>query len=147
MLSAATAKHLALSVTGLVYESDDDEVPDTVFHEHMPSSPDTAVAVMSAGGRPQPTLGAHDFPSVQVLVRALDAQTGHDLAMAIYGELHGLDRSTLDDGGDDEVFVIGCTATQSAPIPLGKDANQRQEWSLNFDLTIDAPSTHRPGGT
>ena len=85
-------------------------------------------------------------PVVQVLVRGgkRTPMGGYERARAIYDALHCLDGVLLDDGGDDEVFVIGCTAQQSDPIPLGPDALERPEWSLNFQLTTHSPTTHRP---
>ena len=72
------------------------------------------------------------------------AEGGYALARSIYDALHCLDGVTLDGGGPDEVHVIGCTAQQSDPIPLGPDALERPEWSLNFQLRTHSPTPHRP---
>lgn len=134
--------HTAGTVAGLRF--DESGATGNVFVQSMPSTPDTAVAVMAGAGLPQPTKGAHDLPTLQILVRGADPVASHDLAQAIYSDLNCLDGVELATGTAHEVFVHGCTAAQSAPIPLGLDPNQRHEWSLNFDLSILSPTTHRP---
>lgn len=144
MLYSAVAKHLPTVVPGLVY--DPTGTTGNVFVALMPSTPDVAVAVMPAGGAPQPTLDPSDHPAVQILVRGPehDPRPGLQLAGDIYGALQALDLTRLDPGGPDEVLVITCDARQTGPIPMGPDANDRHEWSLNFDFVVSAPTVHRP---
>lgn len=119
------------------------------FVGHMPSTPDAAVAVMPGPPGPQPTKAPTDLPAVQILVRG----RGHDItgpearAQLIYDRLAALDNVTLDPGGDAEAHVVGITPAQSGPIWIGQDANQRHEWSLNFDLRVHHPTSHRPALT
>lgn len=142
MIAAAIAKHL--EGLGLV-EFDADGVTGDAFIATMPSAPDEAVAITPTGGNPQPTRAAVDLPVVQVRVRSarFDPRPGYERARDIYGALTCLDNVTLDDGGDDEVRVIGCTAIQSDPAPLGADENDRQEWVVNYALRTVAPTLHR----
>lgn len=143
MIAVAVARHLAATVDGLTM----DETLGTgnVFIDWMPSTPDVAAAVMSQPGEPQLTNDPSDVAGVQVLIRAArgDVRPGHAMARTVYSELTCLDLVTLDDGGPDEVFVVGCTALQSDPAPIGQDENQRPEWSLNFRLHTHAPTAHR----
>lgn len=147
MIAAAIAKHLAATVTGLSY------TPTTtggnVFLAHMPSTPDVAVAVMPTGGGREASRLPHDSPTVQVIVRGTIRayRASHELAVTILGELACLDNVTLDDGGPDEVWLVGATPAQSAPVPMGADSNDRPEWSLNLELQVHHPSTHRPAYT
>lgn len=144
MIAAAVAKHLAATVDGLTYTPT--ATTGNVFLAHMPSTPDIAVMVMPTGGVREDGLDPHATPTVQVVVRGAmhGHRASHDMATTILGELAGLDLATLDEDGDDEVFVVGATATQSAPLPMGADSNDRPEWSLNIELQVHSPSTHRP---
>lgn len=144
MLARAIAKHLATVVDGLTFDADDGG--GSLFVNWMPSEPDVCVAVMPSGGLAQPTKAPTDLPTVQVLVRgdAADPDQGYPMARSIYAALTCLDGTVLDENGDDEVLVIGCTAVQSDPIPLGRDDNDRPEWSLNFQARTREPTTFRP---
>lgn len=144
MIHAAIAKHLAAEIDSLTYSAT--TAGGNVFVGWMPAGPDIAVAVMPAGGLRDGSRIPTDAPVVQVLVRGErhDHQASYELAREVYDRLHVLDLVTLDDGGTDEVFVIGCTAVQSDPIPLGPDSNDRPEWSLNFELLVPSVTTNRP---
>jgi hypothetical protein len=138
----AVAKYL--DNAGLVDLHLDDGDGD-VFIAHMPDQPDKAVMVTSTGGAEQPTLLAFDDHTVQIIVRGdpRDPMDGYDRARAIYSALQGLDLTTVDEGGDHETLVLSTTAMQSDPVPMGEDANNRAEWSLNFRMSISAPTVHR----
>ncbi|MDQ0168775.1 hypothetical protein J2T19_000212 [Paenibacillus tundrae] len=69
-------------------------------------------------------------PAVQVLVRAKSASKADEIARAVYVDLAG--KTEFNFG---TTRVIKCIANQSAPIYLGKDANERTMYSLNFTLT------------
>ncbi len=141
MFAAAVAKYL--DGLGLVTYRPTG-VGGNCFLGHMPSSPDVAVLVSGEpGGTPDAGLG-YDRPGLQVIVRAgTDPRVGHALARTIYAALHGLRSTTLDVAGDDTVRVIDCVARQSEPVPLGRDENDRSEFSLNFLAHTVAPTTHR----
>lgn len=140
MLAIAVARHLDDHLAAVDY----DEAGGNTFINEMPSTPDDAISVSDSGGFAQPSKAPTDLPTVQIRVRGgRDPRPSRVLAEAISGELACLDHVTLDDGGDDEVFVVGCTPLQSAPSPLGLDENQRHEWTQNFAFRVHAPTVHR----
>lgn len=143
MIAVAIARYLDANVTGVTLSTGR---TGNLFLGRLPDTPDEAVAVMPQPGRPQLDRSPTDLPNVQVLVRGAKRTHvgGYDLARSIYDALNCLDGVLLAAGGDDEVFLIGCTAVQSDPIPLGPDALERPEWSLNFQCTTHQPTTHRP---
>lgn len=144
MLTVAIAKHL--DGLGLVTYS---LTGGDCFIDHMPSAPDAAVSVTLYGGIAQPTRTPYDLPTVQIRTRGAkhDPRTPLEAIEAIYNALACLDGVTLDDGGDDEVYVVGCTPAQSASTYLGRDEVDRHERTLNFDFRVHAPTTHRPAIT
>lgn len=146
MIETALARYAAS--LGLV-TFDETGAEGDCFIATMPSTPDQAVAFMPAPPSPQLTKAPTDLRSVQILVRGpqYDPRPGSTTAQALYDAFACLDAVTLDPGGDAETFVIGCTPVQSGPVWLGKDANNRHEWSLNLDLRVQAPTAHRPALT
>jgi hypothetical protein len=116
------------------------------FIANMPPEPHQAVMFMPTGGAPQLTRRATDLATVQALIRGgkHDPRPAIERWQALYDAFTCLDRVTLDPGGEHEVLVIGCTAAQSGPVPLGQDENGRHEFSLNLGFRIHAPTTHRP---
>lgn len=145
MFVTALAKYIATELDELTFDAT--AATGNVFVATMPSSPDLAVAVMPAGGWTQPDFTPERIPTPQLLVRSArhDPRPGLNLAEQLLATLDGLDLVTLDKGGPDEVRLIGCTATQSAPAGLGPDDNDRHEYSLNFTCRIWVPSPLRPG--
>lgn len=145
MLAAAIAKHIATTIPAL--EFDAAGVAGNVFVAAMPSSPDVAVMVMPTGGWPQPDFTPERIPTVQLIVRSQrhDPRPGWQLAKRLLEALDGLDLVTLDEGGSDEIRLLGCTAVQSSPASMGMDENRRHEWSLNLVCRIWEPSQLRPG--
>lgn len=143
MLAIAVARYLAAEIDFLVY--DEDGTDGNLFVAWMPSTPDIAVALMPQPGTPQLSKLPTDTPGLQALIRgeAQDPRPSYEMARTIYDALTCLDLVTLDEGGDDETRVIGCTALQSDPVGIGQDSNQRHEWSLNFSFRTHAPTTHR----
>jgi hypothetical protein len=144
MLATAIAKRLAVVVDDLVYS--EDEPGGNLFVAHMPAAPDVAVMVMPTGGPAQLTKAATDTPTVQLMARGAptDARTPYALLRQAYDALTCLDLVTLDEGGPDEVHVITCTAMQSDPVPIGRDENDRPEFSQNYQFRTHAPTAHRP---
>lgn len=143
MLAFAVAKYLPTVVDTLTF--DETGPSGNLFVTWMPSTPDLCVGIMGQPGQPQLSKLPVDLPGLQVLVRGVryDTRTPFDLARSIYSALNCLDNVTLDQGGDDEVRVIGCTALQSDPTSIGRDDNGRPEWSLNFAFRTYAPTAHR----
>jgi len=120
-----------------------------VFAETIPAGPDLAVGVFSDGGGGQPLTNPTNLPAFRVQVRgnAGDVFGAADIAQAIIDGLNCLDHTTLDVDGDDETVLIGCTATQSTPVPLGRDANERPEFVTYFDARVHHPTANRPATT
>lgn len=143
MIAHAFARHLGDTVDGLTY--DEDGATGNVFVGYMPSTPDVAVMVSVPAALPQPTRLPFDLPQPQFLIRGgrFDVRGVEAMAGAIYGELTCLDLVTIAAGTEDEVYVVGCSAT--SPIDIGVDANQRPERSINATAHIPNPTTHRPG--
>lgn len=143
MLTVALARRLNTRIAGLTF--DPASANGNVFVEFMPADPHTAVAVMTAPAQPQLSKLAYDLPAVQVLVRGErnDPVGSYAMARAIYDDLTCMDLVTLDPNGDDEIFVVACTAAQSDPVSMGQDANQCHEWSLNFGLHTRALTANR----
>lgn len=144
MLATAVARHLATEIDALTFDTTG--VTGNVFVARMPAQPDVAVMVMPLPGAGQPSLDPSSEPSIQTLIRGPehDPRPGLILAEAIYNELQCLDLTVLDPGGADEVLVSACTCRTSGPAAMGPDANDRHEWSLTWDLTVDHPTTQRP---
>lgn len=146
MITRAVAKHLAAEGTDLTYAQGSSS--GNVFRNRFPSIAERSLAVMGTGGLPEPTKSPIDRPTIQVLVRGDvdDLDSAEELAYWVIGELTCLDGVWLDQDGADEVWLIGCTAIQTDPIPLGLDDVTRcYEFSTNFQLIIHNPTTHRPG--
>lgn len=143
MLAIAVAKHLDLVVPNVTF--DEAGVTGNTFIATVPSSPDAVIAITPSGGAANRTLQPDDFPSLQVRCRGprFDPRPGYATARAIYEALNGLDNITLDQGGEHEVRVVGCTAVQSDPASIGVDENDRHEWVVNLDFHVHAPTTHR----
>lgn len=144
MLHMALAKWLPTVVDDLTIDATG--VTGNVYVGWMPSGPDLAVAVMPSGGDPQLSQIPTDLPVAQFLVRGEreDLAGAYALARSIYSEVTCLDLVTLDDAGDDEVYVVTATALQTDPIPLGQDDNQRFGFSVNVRFRVHAPTAHRP---
>jgi hypothetical protein len=145
MISASLASYIGANVEGCTY--DPFGVDGDVFVERMPDAPHAAVCVRSTGGDPQLSKLPTDLPNVQVVVRGEPGvpTSGHARARAIYAALNCLDAIELP--GEPEgaaTWLVGCTARQSDPVPLGPDALDRPEWSLNFGLRTTATTTNRP---
>lgn len=144
MLAAAICQHLDEQFAELTFTGSQNT--GNVFFSNEPAAPNKAVTVYGRPGTPEQSfkLPAAD-PHIQVMVRAepYAHRAGFDLALAIHGALDHLDGVSIGTGVD-EVYVVGCTAQQSAPVELGRDALHRPKFSLNFTLSINQPSAHRP---
>lgn len=106
----------------------------------QPDKPDTAITIYDSGGRPKNPRWLLDFPTVQVRVRGL--VNGYLAARAkcedIDNALVGLPSQDLN--GDRWTMLTQI----SAPTFLGYDENQRPEFSMNYQLTIEpASGTYR----
>ena len=103
-----------------------------IFVENMPDTADNAIALISSGGSPPDVGGLVSRPTIQVLVRGnRSADETFTLAAAILAQLHGHHDTRLVVGG---TRIMLCRARQSEPIFLGRDANGRFDYSINFQL-------------
>lgn len=143
MIAAAVAKILDDSIESLTFRPNG--AGGNVFVDWMPDQPDIAVAVMTRPGSPNLTKLPGETVGVQVLVRHTSTRAADDLADLIFDALACAPAQVLDDGGPDEVQVIGVTPGSHSPI--GRDVKERPEWSLNFTLRIHNPTSHRPAVT
>lgn len=142
MHSAALAHHLA--TLGLVRwppTAAGTAVP--CYVEELPDSPDLAVAVITRPSFPAADLSGYELPELQVVVRhSVDNEAGRHrpgwtLAEQIRTALHRNEihePSTWAAGTEDELHVLTCTASSSAPVSLGPDQAGRPRWSNNFQL-------------
>ncbi len=143
MLALAVARYL--DQFGIV-ALNEATVGGNVFVGHMPDSPDLALMLMPTGGASQLTRRPTDLPTLQTLARGPkhDPLPAIGLWQQVYDALTCLDGVLLDPGGPDEVWVVGCTAIQSGPIPMGQDEANRHEFSGNYQFRTRAPTAHRP---
>lgn len=99
----------------------------------MPASPDRVIAIFDTGGfNPHPAF-LLDFPTIQIRVRAKpgDYVTLHNKAQAIKDSLLGLPSQDLLGERWDAINLLSDIAF------LGRDENDRPEFSLNFRATIE----------
>ena len=115
------------------------------FIAHAPATPDELVAITPYGGNPTSGTQGYDEPTVQIRTRgkANDPLGPYLTGLAIYAALQGLHAITLDPGGPDEIWLLRCLSTQSAPVPIGQDINGRYEYSLNFACHVRALTANR----
>lgn len=144
MITRALAVHLHAAGYGTLNEG---VGGGDLFWEHMPATPDAAVMLLSTGGNPTPSgrTWGYDAPTVQIMVRGEpnDAVTPQRRAAELYGALQGLRYTTLDSGGDDEVFLCWATSLQTAPVNIGQDEKGRYRYVLNFDFLVRNVTAHR----
>jgi hypothetical protein len=142
-LAGAIGRDLAANIDGLVYDTSATATGANVFERTMPSSPDRAVAIRVDGG---PGVGSKSPAAqalVQILCRDVTSDDAEALATAVLYRYDRLDRVELDDDGD-TIWLIGSTAVQSFPVPLGLDDNRRHEFAVNLDMRVHRPTTNRP---
>jgi hypothetical protein len=113
----------------------------TIFVEKIPQTPDVCLAIYPGPTGESDSGLAYDDVAFQLRTRGDtdgDPRTSAAALQAIYDDLHGNGDVTLDDG----TVLLDVLATQSTPIPLGPDANNRFEHSLNFRAELH--NTTRP---
>lgn len=95
---------------------------------YVPDSPDKIVGLFRFGGRfPLGTDGL-ERPGVQLRVRAADYATASAKAVTLFDLLRAA-------GPNDATGVRYLHAT-SSPISIGRDANERPEFTINFDVGV-----------
>lgn len=140
MIAVGIARYLR-TIDEVEFNYDEESTNANVFIGGMPAEPIDAIGIFeSPGGEPDVKLG-YDYSGFHIIVRAEgdDPRVAYDKARRIYGELHGLHRTTL----PDDTFVVGCNARQSGPVPMASDANGNYEYSLNFDCETRALTANR----
>lgn len=145
MLPIAIARYLNATVPDVDY--DETGVTGNTFIAVMPSAPDLAVSITPSGGIPWEGHGSlpTDEPTIQIRVRSerFDPRPGLQLAEQIYRQMVGLHGQAIDAGGDAEHYIHRCLAMQTGPTSIGRDENDRPEFTLNFALRVRALSVHR----
>jgi len=99
----------------------------------MPKDPDTVVLVTASGGLPSDPKWLLDYPAVQVRVRGPKGnwQSGRQKAEDVKNLLLGRTSETQP-SGDRWVSIT----MQSDITPLGRDDNERPEFSVNFRMIV-----------
>jgi len=102
-----------------------------IFIDHMPDTPDEAIAIrQTGGGRVDMRVPFHQ-PTAQILIRGTaDPRVAGATAAAAYDVMHGLTNGELTAGG---VWIVKCQAI-TPPACLGPDENGRHHYSINFEL-------------
>lgn len=138
MMHDGIARWIGENIDGLDYSTTE---PANVFLDHMPSTPDRAVAVYAdAGPEPDAKL-PYDPVEWQIVVRSdADEQWAMQMWSAIFQKLHGLRNTVLPDG----TLLIYALARQASPFPLGDDAQGRPQYSCDYRGEIHNPSEARP---
>lgn len=123
------------------------------FLEDLPDKPVASVGIYSRPGGAG-TDGGHgyDEPGVQFVVRGDPndpdtpgrAASGYARAESIRKALHGLASVTLGEGTADAVWLVQCLATQSAPVNISDDADNRPKWSVEVRCEVYDPTALRP---
>jgi hypothetical protein len=107
-----------------------------------PSEPDECTTLALYGGSESSSLDPYDEPRLQVRCRgdAVDPRVPKRRADAIYAALHGLGHQPLA-GGTELQLAIGIG---SGPEYMGRDANGRHEYVVNFRVEVYRPTLTRP---
>lgn len=113
---------------------DDTGVTGDIYIHHLPSTPDSCIAIYPRGGISGDDKIGYDMPTMQIIVRGTENPLAAAiLAENIYETLNGFHHDRFVVGG---YYIVNCTGVQSAPTHIGIDDNRRHEFSLNFQLDI-----------
>lgn len=99
-----------------------------VFVSHLPPAPDTALAVLDAGGETAPFTGV-EHRRIQVIVRDTSYSAGAQAAGAV---LSALNNKTGFISGRSISFSVAA----ALPIYLGMEEGGLHSYSLNFLITV-----------
>lgn len=112
-----------------------------VYCEYLPASPDTCSAVFSTGGgvNPGDTVLGYDNPTFQIRCRGANQETAFAACTAVYHALQGMRNTTLG-----TTYVISIQAVQTAPVNIGRDSQDRAEYTQNYTSIVRHLTTHRP---
>ncbi|WP_158306845.1 minor capsid protein [Amycolatopsis sp. BJA-103] len=140
MIAAALARQIAVLGLG-TYEGVGTGAPVTLGDGNgMPPSPNTCwtVYTLPSFPRAEPTID-YETPEVQAVYRTASdvsplARPGFEMVDRLRRALDGTDNTRWADSTVDEVDVLTCDASSSAPVPLGPDPQGRPRWSVSFQL-------------
>lgn len=125
-------------VDGLTYSEYDGG---NVFIEHLPASPDRAVAIYSRPGPETSSLHPYDEPHAQILIRGeKDVRWVDEMHAKLYSFLHAKRHVELPDGTQ----LIYLLVVQSSPTHLAPDENGRFRVSMNLRSETYNPTSERP---
>lgn len=131
VLATDIAAYLVAQGIGLIIEPTANA---NLFVGVLPNDPDACTALIEGAGRPpyltMDTLVKVDQPGLQIRARDPVFPSGYATVMAIFKALHGLTETQLVTNG---AYVHSIWALQS-PVHLGRDVNQRHEWSFNLHV-------------
>lgn len=99
-----------------------------IFLGLMPDQPDSCVALFEYAGSPPDLHWEGEYPGLQVRVRNKSYGAGRAKIGQIQGLLHGLHEIVL--GGTRYLLV----KAKGSPEVLKRDASDRVEWFLNFEV-------------
>jgi hypothetical protein len=102
-----------------------------VYLGSMPSTPDNVVAIYNSGGYTRDLSGTMvEEPTFMIKVRNTSYATGEALCNTIKDLLHGQNAKVIGSGTTARTFLL--IEQQGDINDLGRDENNRTEWSLNF---------------
>lgn len=102
-----------------------------IFIETIPNKPDEAIAIFSTGGTAADPKNEYVKGSYQILIRTIrdDPRAGSTTAQQIIDLLNGFNSDYLTAGGH---WIFDCQSIQTIPSNIGRDENNRFEFSQNF---------------
>lgn len=102
-----------------------------IFIGPQPSSPNDCITLIQrAGLAPDEDIDEITFPTLQIIVRNASYESGETKAANVFGELKATRNTDL---GDFHAFYILATSDVGY---IGRDENERHEWSMNFRLGV-----------
>lgn len=106
-------------------------VSGNIFINVIPDQPNEAVAIFTTGGPGSDPRNEYGRSNIQILIRTIpqDPRDGETKATGIIRALNGFNSDYLTPGGN---FIVNVTAIQSGPSQIGRDPNNRFEYSQNF---------------
>lgn len=132
-----------LDTNGLVTYSATAPTGVDCFIEHMPTDPDVAVGLFSNGGdEPDLQVYGYDRVRVQLIVRgpAADPRPTRARAETFRQFFAAIPVTTLASGST----VLHGFALDASPVTMGRDANDRYEYSVNVELEVASATAQRP---
>ena len=124
--------HVALEVAEYLEDSGIGTVNTNIFVDRLPDNTNNVISVFTTGGSTPDIDLPIPYPSFEVLVRNISAQTGYEIAESIADLLHRTYNSTLLSGGNYYYSIL----LQGEVNLLGRDEKDRIEYSVNFRCRV-----------